>query len=373
MRIALIVCDALRFDHVSKDICPNIWELARKGTFIENCYCQFNQTIPSTASILTGTYPIFHKITELMPNKNLKPKTIQELLPKTYFKAAVTTLWYKDLSRGMNYTYKMKHPSEPYDQADKITAQAVRLAREHEDLFLHIHYFDPHYPYRCPRKYADMFFDKPSQENNLEKARRFMTEEAWKRFKQYADSVGVKDVDYFKAWYKGEIYWMDMQLSSLLEILEDDSLIILTSDHGEALGEHGIYFLHNVYLHTWITHVPLIIYPRINVKRTGFVEHVDIAPTILDYLELPSIPLQGSSLLREDRKDAAFSQESRYRVSVAIRFKKYNAILTKKGDSMIGALYDLERDPLEQHPIADQDLWREAFKHLIRWEEKYWA
>ena len=216
-----------------------------------------------------------------------------------------------------------------------------------------------------------MFFDKRTQEDNLEKVRKFMTQEAWKRFKEYADSVGVKDVDYLIAWYKGEIYWMDMHLSSLLDILEDDSLIILTSDHGEALGEHGIYFIHNAYLHTWITHVPLIIYPKINVKRKGFAEHVDIAPTILDILEIPDGSFQGSSLLRESEKPACFTQESRYRTSVAIRFKKYNAILTIRKESMIGALYDLEKDPLEERPIADESLWREAFKHLTRWEAKY--
>ncbi|CAG1773180.1 partial Choline-sulfatase, partial [uncultured bacterium] len=168
-----------------------------------------------------------------------------------------------------------------------------------QPLFLFLYYFDPHTWYDPPPPYATLY--DPTYTGTFTTA-------------VYADSENVvngtlipsaRDVEYLQALYDGEITYWDSQLGVLLNFLEtrhvlDNSLIIVTSDHGELFGEHG-QWTHRNSVYEEALHVPLIMrYTGVisaGLHITEPVQLTDVTPTILDWLSL-SIPpgLDGQSL-----------------------------------------------------------------------------
>ncbi len=173
------------------------------------------------------------------------------------------------------------------------------------------------------------------------------------------------EADYYAARYDGEIRSLDSQLERLLEELRgrgllDRTLVALTSDHGEGLGEHDYYFEHGCFAYQHQVHVPLLL--RIPGVAVGAirspVEMVDLAPTVLDYLGVQSPPeLQGASLrpLIEQRASAPRWIYSHTPVGEyphhyrSVRVGPWKYIVDDSGNE---ELYHLERDPGEARNLA---------------------
>jgi arylsulfatase A-like enzyme len=183
---------------------------------------------------------------------------------------------------------------------------AVGWLRRHrnEAFFLWVHLIDPHFPYDPPPPYDRSFGDPDEDYTGLLAALR--------RGELDIDAItgGVSlpsDVrETGTALYDGEILYTDRQLGRLLDALEDlgirdRTLVVVTSDHGEGLGEHGVIFEHGLNTHEELMHVPLLfVWPgRVTAGRrvSTQVSTLDIAPTILDLLNVPpSSTMRGTSL-----------------------------------------------------------------------------
>ncbi len=281
--LLLITIDTLRADRLS---CydnshvrtPNIDSLAQKGVLFRRAFANTPTTLPSHASILTGITPIQHGVHD---NYNFTVHeeflTLAEHLKNYgYSTGAIIGAHPLDSRFGLDQgfeTYdddyeKLSSQKFAYGErrADEVTQKAIEwLKTQKSPWFLWMHFYDPHDPYVPPEPYRTEYKDRP---------------------------------------YEGEVALVDAEIGNLLEYMKishllEETLIVLTSDHGESLEEHGEkthgYFAYNSTL--W---VPLIITrPDGKSKRVDqYVGHIDILPTACDILNIPEPPsLQGISLL----------------------------------------------------------------------------
>jgi len=197
-------------------------------------------------------------------------------------------------------------------------------------------------------------------------------------------SLGVKLLSRTKtvsqqiAEYDGAIRYVDGEIGRLMEGLKkhgiaDQTLVIITSDHGESLTEHGIYFDHHG-LYEVSIHVPLIMrYPEVlsaGKAVEGFVQHIDLVPTILDLVGINrhAEDFDGESLMPlihegKELRSAVYIEEAYAQRKRAIRTKKYEYIKAPSEESAVcrlcnrihggvEELYDLESDPEQNHNLA---------------------
>ncbi len=236
------------------------------------------------------------------------------------------TLWLSEL--GVNYTsnpleecrYVESGMPEQYHQTTWCVDRAMEYIKSVKDYKLpwvfSVNVFDPHHPFNPPREYLERYLEKLEDiplpnymEGELENKPVFQAIDhegayATKGNYPYKDMT-VKDHRYIRAAYWAMVDLIDVQLGRILDYLEEsgqmeDTLILFHSDHGENLGDHGMY-LKGPYFYENNIHVPLIIaYPsKIKGGRTSdaLVELVDLAPTICDAAGIPREPgMQGASL-----------------------------------------------------------------------------
>ncbi|MHC4917363.1 MAG: sulfatase, partial [Planctomycetota bacterium] len=229
-------------------------------------------------------------------------------------------------------------------RATSVTASALRWLRsrpEHEPFFLFLNYFDPHGPYDPPERFLGP--PPPSPESGGRRAAR-RQRQSWR--------------------YDGEIRYMDDEIGRLLEGLRelgiyDDTWIFVVADHGESLGENGI-FAHGTQLDEPVLEIPFIVkYPgrRPPERRDERVQLSDVLPTILDGLGLP-LPdgIQGAPIERLDHPVVAevypLSFMRDYDGDMQALFDDDHKLIRKSGDRLL--LYDLSHDPREEMDLSSQ-------------------
>jgi arylsulfatase A-like enzyme/Flp pilus assembly protein TadD len=289
--VILITIDTLRADYLGcygnrRVETPVIDSLASAGSLFERAYCQVPMTPPSHASILTGTYPQTHGVRDFTsPGLRGGFPTLATILKKVgYTTAAFVSAYVLDSVWGLDQGFDTYHDRfAPHDFQGVNPGNVQRRAGETIDLvlawlkkaprlpyFLWVHLYDPHHDYNPPEPFRSRF---------------------------------AKDR------YAGEVAYTDRELGRLIAALKargefDDSAIILTSDHGEAFGEHEE-AEHGFFLYNTTIQVPLI-FNLPGSARTGparitsVVETVDIAPTVLQLTGASAdsnIPMQGTGLL----------------------------------------------------------------------------
>jgi arylsulfatase A-like enzyme/Tfp pilus assembly protein PilF len=285
--VILITLDTTRADHLS---CydpghvqtPNLDALAAAGTIFDRCISQVPLTLPAHTTILSGTYPAYHQVRD---NGGFVVPEELELLPEMLHKRGFTTAAFVSayvlhrkwgLNRGWDYYADSFHFSKlktmSLSNVQKLAGEVLPEAEAwlekngKQKFFSWIHLYDPHSPYTPPEPYAALYRDNP---------------------------------------YQGEVAYMDAELGKFFSFLKsrglwDNTLIVVTGDHGEMLGEHGE-DSHGFFVYESAVHVPLIIRsPRLLPARrvATTVEHVDIVPTVLAALGIPAgKALPGRSLL----------------------------------------------------------------------------
>ena len=188
-----------------------------------------------------------------------------------------------------------------------------------------------------------------------------------------------KDVDYYLSNYAGEVIYTDRQIQRLLAALqeigaEEKTAVIFTADHGEALGEHHLYFKHGDFLHEPQIRVPLIIkIPGASpIKIPRIVKHIDLGPTVLDLFGLKKPKqFQGKSLLpfidskSQGWEDLAFSQ-----VAKDTNLAMVDGPMKLVHFSGHKMLYDLRRDPGERKNIYTKEP-EQVLRRLEQKMERY--
>lgn len=259
---------------------PHLDQLAAEGVLFENCIAVAPITLPSHASILTGLYPYRHGVrnnaTHYLPERmpTLAGLLSEEGIETGAVIASVVLDSRYGLDRGFeHYDDDLSSAIESSTVSFKETnaADTTRRAlqwleeRGRERWFLWVHFFDPHASYQPPLEFAQR-------------------------------CGGSR--------YDGEIAYADEHLGQILARLGergelDDTLVIMTADHGESLGEHGE-STHSLFIYDATTRVPLILtHPSLarGERVEQVVSLVDIVPTVLELLEVPSPgDLDGRSL-----------------------------------------------------------------------------
>lgn len=339
--VILVTIDTLRADHVSaygygRPTTPNLDRIAREGVLFENVYATANSTNPSHVSIFTGTWVSTHRVSNTPAA--LAPGTVPTLAARLHDHgyrtgAVVSAVHLNAASSGLGPGFD-EYIDTPRNSTERGAQESVALARawvgEHagQPFFLWLHLFDAHALYNPPPPFDSRFAARPSARLDVI-LQRLTREEFFARTPvpgaereklrglfaaPYLDSIifnGIgltaEEVEYLVALYDGEIAYADAQLGRLFADLDrlkiaGDTLLVLTADHGEALGEHGVYSDHRT-LYEEILRVPLILrWPgRLAAGRrvSDIARTVDIAPTVLEVAGLPGDPvIEGRSLTR---------------------------------------------------------------------------
>ena len=368
--IILISIDALRADHLScygyhRNTSPNIDRLAREGTLFKNGFSQATWTIPSHASIFLSQYAWRHKLDS--PEKRLHslPTMLAEILKnENYATAAFTGGVWISSRYGFDQGFEIYEDGIPGKQRhygisfyiDKLLSwlESVR----NKKFFLFIHTYDVHEPYNPPAPYFDLYTKGRCEEIKTSKGIMVKRLDALK--------LTPKEIDYIMAVYDGGINYFDDQLEKIFEKLDQlgidkTTIIIITSDHGEAFREHGkLDHCHKPYIEE--VHVPLIMKgPGIPGNRTydNYVQLIDIVPTILEILNIPQRKeMQGRSILPlmnnceiEERFTTYSWGGSGPQGPVSLRTRQWTYIMKHNG---LDELYDRINDPKEQNNIIEK-------------------
>ncbi|MBI3493344.1 MAG: sulfatase-like hydrolase/transferase, partial [Acidobacteria bacterium] len=345
--IILVSIDTLRADHLPaygyKNLkTPAIDALATDGVVFERAYSHAPQTLPAHAAILSGLLPFEHGVRD---NIGFSVKTGERMLPQMLRERGFTTggvvsafVLRKETGIGQGFDFfdgemPSGTPDQPIGQVQRDGAVSEAIAERWlasigtARAFLFLHLYEPHKPYAPPERYA-----------------------------QYAP-------------YDGEIAYSDEIVGRLVRYLKshqlyDRSTIVLLSDHGEGLGDHGEQE-HGLFVYEEAIHVPLIVKQESNVgagrRVAGLVQHIDVVPTILELVKAP-VPgnLRGRSLKPVLEGTGPLAELSVYSEALYARYHFGWSELTALTDDryrFIKApreeLYDLQRDPHERENLAD--------------------
>lgn len=284
--VVVVTIDTLRADHLGcygyKQIrTANIDALAAESVRFERAYTPVPVTLPAHTAIFTGTYPTLNGMHDFSGNKlNPKQPTLATILRQQgYATGAVIGSAVLDSRFGLNQGFDFYYDHFDFNRLQEANLDAMErpgnvvtdialdwLGKNAQGkFFFWMHLYDPHYPYRPPAPYSE----------------------------QYKDQL-----------YDGEIAFADAQFGRLIAFLKakglyDNTLIVLTGDHGESLGEHGEK-THGFFLYNATLHVPLIIHlPGETTGKTAsdLVTLADLMPTVLKELKI-EVPaqVQGRSL-----------------------------------------------------------------------------
>jgi len=260
---------------------------------------------------------------------------------------------------------------------DYFPAQTFRKALESvmdterfNNVLYFIDEFDPHEPWDPPKKYLDQYLDDDYKGNKIIQP----------IYGEKADYLSVDELKCMRACYAGEVSLCDSWFGYLIEQLKsmeiyDDSLIILTSDHGHSLGEHGAIGKIPVYMYPELVDIPFLIKPPGNLDepkriKKSYVYHHDILPTLYGFLdkEVPDI-FDGRDLsVFVDGKDHLIEDRDYITCGMALwtLCKTDEYALITKNDKTDRKLFGLTRDPDWNENIAkdNPELYEELFSKI---------
>ena len=294
--VIIIAIDTLRANHLGfmgydRETSPFLDELAEQSIVFENVYTPKALTLPAFASLFTGLHPIHTRVYKnmwpLSEDTHILSEDFQAAGYKTVFLSASAILQSKyRMNQGFDdYIDCDPHPEEAWSIIEKVHHQTEDLSRP---LFLGIHFWEPHSPYDPLPEYIEMFAD-PEYEGPMDGS-----VEVLDAFTLHQVELKNTDIQHAIDRYDGEIRFIDDKLRELFDYFEekgliDNSIIIITADHGESLGDNHI-FQHRYDTEVEL-HIPLIIHFPGDIDAGLRIPHLaeitDILPTVMDILGIP--------------------------------------------------------------------------------------
>ena len=427
-RIILITVDCLRADHVSciggGNLTPNIDKFAKDAIIFTRAFANGPGTNQSFPAILASTYFLIHGSLRLNP----RCTTLAEVLRDYGFKTVAfhsnpflskVLGWNKGFDEFYDFMDTVKGPSAfitrqqtsltgklirffasliganrnskiqkllkkvyfkfsklkiPYLEGKELNTHVINWIKKNlnEKFFLWMHYMDPHDPYIPPEEYLTNFSSRQEAFNfNLSVD---------------MDNLSKEELDILKKLYENEVRYTDACIGEFLNFLGEkklleDSLTVITADHGHAFMEHGRFAHAYDILYNEVIHVPLIIYGLGKRIINSNVQLLDLSPTILNLLGIKSPPtFIGKSMFKiKGDFEAIFSESAkpdlinlRYDISkkvISCIKGKFKLIFNElKGTK---ELYDLKNDFQERNNFFDikddicKELLSEINRHLV--------
>jgi arylsulfatase A-like enzyme len=341
--VVIITLDTTRADRLSpygfmNVSLPHLERLAREGVVFDRTSSVAPLTLPAHTSLFTGLLPPNHGVRDNADQPLAESQTtLAEVLRARGFRTGAFVG-----SVVLNPERGLKQGFEQYRAVDKTAAQTTERRRPanavvddairwldtvgESPFFLWTHLYDAHRPYDPPEPYRSLYGHNP---------------------------------------YVAEIAFADSQIGRLLNALEqrhalDRTVVVVVGDHGESLGAHGEQD-HGIFVYEDVIHVPLIIRaPLLRPSRVAeVVRLVDVMPTVLDLLHIPSPPTDGVSLAGlMSRRGGALNLEAYSESLYPARFGWSPLRALRDGrfkviDAPHPELYDLDRDPFEERNIYD--------------------
>jgi arylsulfatase A-like enzyme len=345
--VLLISIDTCRADHLScygykKKTTPNIDAIAAEGILFENVVAPTPLTLPSHSSMLTGTIPIYHGVHDNIAYRLAESNiTLAEILKEAGFvTGAAVSAFVLDSQFGIDQGFdsfndRFKSPLEDsaveQRRGDETTGLCLDWLEENQErkFFYFLHYYDPHADYEPPEPFAFIF---PSS--------------------AYAGEIAYTD------------HCIGQVVAKLKELdLYDSTLIIITADHGEMLGEHGE-ITHGLFIYNGVTSIPFVIKvpgrsDAVRIKSTAGL--IDIVPTVCSLLDIEppaavvgvdlSVCFGGSELSAKRGLYCESLQSTKYNANslLGIVTDRFKYIQTTRPE-----LYDIVNDPAESNNLIDE-------------------
>ena len=328
MRILYIDCDTLRADHLGcygyqRDTSPNIDWIAHQGVRFTNCYATDAPCLPSRAALFSGRFGIHNGMVghggtaadPLVEGAGRRFRQSPDRLPWVYRlrEAGLRTVTVSPFADRHSSWWFYEGFAEFYDpgkkgmeRAEEVNPLALDWIRRNaakDNWFLHVHYWDPHTPYRTPLEYGNPFEGEPLPEWYNEEVRAqhyagYGPHSAHEPLGWGGEALShprmpaeIASMDDWRRWIDGYdvgIRYMDDHVGQLLEALDDqgaleDLVILISADHGENQGELNVYGDHQT-ADEPTSRVPLVIrWPGL-ARRVdeGLYYQLDLAPTLAD-------------------------------------------------------------------------------------------
>lgn len=377
LNVLLITIDTLRADHLSaygyaRPTSPRIDALAKEGTLFERAYTYWPKTRGSFVAMLTGRAPSGTGYSKTHPVLlDFNPTLASSLKGAGYETSALVDN--PNVAAQLGYAKGFDHYLETWKEkalaTETMRARAIteggtaflRAAQPRQPFLLWLHYVNPHAPYEPPPP-----FDTQFAPGAAERGPRLAVVPGFHGgiAKQWARPGRDRLGDYVSL-YDGEIASVDLEVGRIIDALrasrvKDNTLVVLTSDHGESLGEHDYYFDHGENVFEPSLRIPLVVVhpgsPR-GQRSAAFASTLDLVPTILDAVKVSWPPdLAGLSLLGvvegkgAPRRDRLFAQNDR---NLTATFdERWKSVATPEGEGVRYALYDRAQDPGETEDVG---------------------
>ncbi|HEY1683269.1 MAG TPA: sulfatase [Tepidisphaeraceae bacterium] len=414
MRILYIDIDSLRADHLGcygyhRNTSPYIDAVAKWGVRFENCYTSDAPCLPSRTALWSGRFGIH---TGVINHGGVAAEPFIEGPDRAFQSRLGHTNWMKCL-RNLGYrtatisSFGERHSAWHWyagfndiinpgfmglDSAEQVTPAALRWLNEHgsgENWFLHVNFWDPHTPYRVPESFGDPFDDDPLPEWLTDEVRKKHwnqpgphsaqevlgwddTPPAWAKsyLRQPVTMDSMRKVRAMFDGYDTGVKYADEHIGQLMNFLADknvldDTVIIISADHGENLGELNVYGDHQT-ADNITSRVPLIVrWPKTGKENrvdSGFIYHFDFAATMIQMLG-GQVPENWDAIGfgeafkagHSSRREALVISQGAWSCQRSARFEDYLLMRTYH-DSFHNwpdiMLYNVKTDPHLQHDLA---------------------
>ncbi|MFH1404293.1 MAG: sulfatase [Candidatus Altiarchaeota archaeon] len=385
--VVLISIETLRPDHMSiygyyRNTTPNIDSFFRDKTVFENAVSSAPCTMPSVARFLSGRFGYDEGVGLAQFMKEGGYNTVA-VVSQHHFMGEDKVK--HEYGRGfMLFDIQGMEETDLYNftnrTADVITQNAIKWLEDNREdsFFMWLHYYDPHDPYYPPEGFRDYVDGRLSRvegftRERLEKAEYdALSDDYWGRM---GDIFSSEEVDYYNALYDGEVRYTDFQIGRFLEYLEshdltDNTIVVLTSDHGEHLGE-GNKWNHCQNLDEYEIWVPLMF--SVGGGKLGDIGHsskvvstLDIAPTILKLLgiDYEQGVFDGENILDTWENRSVFAEWKKEKI---VRIGDYK--MHHNGKAIVG-LYNITSDRWEKENLISEEsdskkLLEEEMSHFM--------
>ena len=430
MRILFVDIDTLRPDHMGcygyhRDTTPNMDRICADGVRFDRYYCSDAPCLPSRAALVSGLFGIRngavgHGGTAADRRLTGPSRAFRDSLDDNNFHnifrragmytASVSTFaerhssWW--FNAGFNECYNVGgHGLESGEAVLPVAMDWLKRNRDRDNWFLHVHFWDPHTPYRAPADFGDPFANDPLpawlDEEALALHKKHVGPHSLNELNMYddgevpgcprmpgsaSDMAGLRRVI---DGYDTGIRYADHLVGQLADLLReqgiyDDTAIIITSDHGENMGELGIYCEHGTADHA-TCHIPFIMkWPG---GQKGISEHslhynLDLLPTAADLLGVPRCDnWDGESFAKaitdgtQTGRDYLVLSQMAHVCQRSARFGDWLYVRTyHDGFHLFDGemLFHIGDDPHEQHDVKEQypEICAQGAKLILDWHDE---